>query len=278
MTDAVQMTVAEAIRAASDRLAATSETARLDAELLMANALGLTRSDMLVRSMRDVAPMVFDELVQRRMRREPVAHILGRQEFYGRVFKITRDTLIPRSDSETLVDAALERKPVAPHILDLGTGSGALLLSVVAETGGNGIGTDRSPSALAVAHDNADLLGIEDRVSFRLLDWRDEHWADDLGQFDLILCNPPYVEDRAELEADVREYEPHGALFAGPEGLDDYRIIIPQLRGLMREKGVAILEIGHEQAAAVTEIAHAHGFRAELRRDLGARPRALILT
>ena len=276
MTDAPS--VAEAIRAAAGRLQDSSDTARLDAELLMAHALGMTRSDMLLRATREDAPAHFAALVDRRARHEPVAHILGWQEFFGRQFKVTNDTLIPRGDSEVLVEAALERKGDASRVLDLGTGTGALLLSVIAETQASGVGTDRSPAALAVAHDNADLLGLEERVRFHLLDWRAEDWAIDLGRFDLVLCNPPYVEDGASLDPDVRDHEPHGALFAGPEGLDDYCIIIPQLRKLMTDGGVAILEIGHEQSSAVTEIAQASGFDITLRKDLANRPRALVLT
>ena len=270
--------VGEAIRSAADRLAKTSGTARLDAELLMAHALGVLRSDMLLRSMRDEAPVEFDALVERRMKHEPVAHILGHQEFYGRTFRVTPDTLIPRGDSEVLVEAALELRPGAQRILDLGTGTGALLLAVVAETGASGVGTDLSPAALAVAHDNADLLGIEERVRFHLLDWRNEGWSDDLGRFDVILCNPPYVEAGAALDPDVRDFEPHSALFAGEDGLDDYRVIIPQLRNLLADGGVVILEIGHEQSAAVSEIARSNGFMVDLRHDLANRPRALILT
>ena len=276
MTDTAS--VGEAIRAAAGRLAATSETARLDAELLMAHALGTERSAMLLRAMRDPVPQGFEALVERRAAHEPVAHILGHQEFFGRSFKVTPDTLIPRGDSEVLVEAALERKREAARVLDLGTGTGALLLSVLAETQARGVGTDRSPAALAVAHDNADLLGVEDRARFHLLDWTRDGWADDLGQFDLVLCNPPYVEEEAVLDPDVRAHEPHGALFAGPEGLDDYRIILPQLRSLMSEGAVAILEIGHEQSPAVSEIARGEGFAVELRHDLAGRPRALILT
>ena len=272
------MSVAEAIRSATERLSSTSETARLDAEILMAHALGLSRSDMLLRAMRDNVPDAFEALVDRRLRREPVAHIVGSQEFFGREFKVTPDTLIPRGDSEVLVEAALELKPDARSVLDLGTGSGALLLSVLAETGASGVGTDKSSAALAVAHGNADLLGIESRAGFYLLDWHKSGWSDDLGTFDLILCNPPYVEEAADLDPDVRLFEPAGALFAGPEGLDDYRVIIPQLRGLMKRDGVAILEIGHQQANPVGEIAQSQGFAVQLRRDLANRPRALILT
>ena len=271
------MTIAEAIRAAAERLSATSDTARLDAELLMAHALGTGRSEMLLRSMRDPAPASYGDLVDRRAGHEPVAHILGYQEFFGREFRVTPDTLIPRGDSEVLVEAALELKPGAQRVLDLGTGTGALLLSVVAETGASGIGTDFSPAALGVAHDNADLLGLEDRVRFHLLDWREEGWAATLGAFDIVLCNPPYVEDGAALDPDVRGHEPATALYAGPEGLDDYRLLLPCMRGLLAPEGIAILEIGHEQAEAVGALAAENGFSSELRRDLANRPRALIL-
>ena len=271
------MIVADALRAAATRLAATSDTARLDAELLMAHALGVERSAMLLHAMRDAAPDGFAALVERRAGHEPVAHILGHQEFFGRLFKVTPDTLIPRGDSEVLVEAALGIAPQPARVLDLGTGTGALLLSVLAQTGATGVGTDFSPPALAVAHENADALGLEDRVSFLLLDWREDGWTADLGQFDLILCNPPYVEDAADLAPDVRNHEPHSALFAGPDGLADYRILLPQMRDLLTDDGTAIVEIGHEQADAVTHIARQHGFSASLRRDLAGRPRALIL-
>ena len=270
--------VTDAIRTASDRLAETSDTARLDAELLMAHALGLARSEMLVRAMRDEVPNGFAALIDRRAAHEPLAHILGSQEFFGRQFKVTPDTLIPRGDSEVLIEAALELKGAATTVLDLGTGTGALLLSFVAETAASGVGTDRSAAALAVAHDNADLLGLENRVAFHLLDWRQDGWSQYLGRFDLILCNPPYVENDADLARDVRDFEPHAALFAGADGLDDYRILVPELRGLLTKGGAVILEIGHLQAQSVGSLAEKHGFAVDLRRDLANRPRALILT
>ena len=272
------MNVANAIRTATNKLLQTSDTARLDAELLMAHALGLTRSDMLVRAMRDPAPENYTDLVERRATHEPVAHIIGSQEFFGRAFRVTPDTLIPRGDSEILVEAALELRLDASRVLDLGTGTGALLLSVLAETGATGIGTDKNAKALDVAMYNAKRLHLADRADLRLLDWHSEGWATGIGQFDLVLCNPPYVEADAVLDPDVDEYEPHSALYAGTEGLDDYRTLFPQLRALMAEKGVAILEIGHEQADAVRAIATSEGFAVELRRDLANRPRALVLT
>ena len=128
-----------------------------------------------------------------------------------------------------------------------------------------------------MAHENADLLGLEDRVRFHLLDWREDGWAATLGQFDIVLCNPPYIEESAVLDPDVRDHEPATALFAGADGLDDYRLILPRLRDVLAADGLAILEIGHKQAKAVGALAKENGFAFELRRDLANRPRALIL-
>ncbi|MCU0947038.1 MAG: peptide chain release factor N(5)-glutamine methyltransferase [Porphyrobacter sp.] len=273
------MTVGDAIRAAAARLAATSDTARLDAEVLMGHALGLTRSDMLLRAMREPAPTAFAALIERRMAHEPVAYITGSAEFYGLPLAVTPATLIPRGDSETLVAAALERAGDTGHALDLGTGSGALLLALLAHRPQwHGTGIDASPQALAVAKSNACTLGLAQRSAWLLRNWHEHGWNEDIGPFDLILANPPYVENDAALDAQVRDYEPASALFAGPEGLDDYRAFIPQLGALMAPGACAILEIGARQAAAVSAIAQEAGFTCDLARDLAGRDRALILT
>ena len=272
------MKVGEALREAARGLEACSDTARLDADLLMAHALGVSRSEMLLRCSADPVPPAFAGLVERRAQSEPVAHIVGHQEFYGRSFRVTADTLIPRADSESVVEAALAAAPNARRILDCGTGTGALLLTLLAELPqAQGVGTDRSPEALAVARENAAQLGMEGRASLLQADWNNPGWADDLGRFDLVISNPPYVEDDAPLERDVREYEPAGALFAGAEGLDAYRVLVPQLPGLLVHNGVAVLEIGHTQADAVAEIAAQSGFTALRHHDLAGRPRALEL-
>lgn len=279
MNSAGSTTVAQAIRGAAADLAAVSDTARLDAELLMAHALSLSRSDMLLRAMRDPAPARFAQFLARRMRHEPVAYITGDTEFYGLRISVTPDTLIPRSDSETLIDAALERAGDAGRAIDLGTGSGALLLALLANRPGwHGVGIDAAERALAAARGNAAALGLEPRSEFHVRDWTRAGWSADLGQFDLVLCNPPYVETGAVLDRQVRDHEPASALFAGPQGLDDYRILIPQLRALMRAGATAILEIGADQAEPVTALAEQSGFAVQLRRDLAGRARALMLT
>jgi len=273
------MTAGEAIRAAAEALAPVSDTARLDAELLMAHLFGCSRSELLLRHMRDPAPPGFAALVERRAGHEPVAYITGRQEFYGLPFIVTRATLIPRGDSETVVEAALALKPEAKRVLDLGTGSGALLLAVLAHLReAQGVGIDRAPQAVAVAERNAEQLGLRPQASFRERDWHAPGWADDLGTFDLILCNPPYVESTAVLDPQVAAFEPATALFAGPEGLDDYRVLIPRLRALMAPGALAVLEIGANQADAVGALADASGFAVALRRDLAGRARALLLS
>lgn len=269
--------VARALRDAAIHLAGSSDTPRLDAELLMAHALGVSRSDLLLRHCAGAVPDGFAALLARRLDHEPIAYILGEQEFRGLAFRVTPDVLIPRGDSEVLVEAALAARPEARRVLDCGTGSGALLLAVLAELPkAAGVGIDRSPAALAIASGNAASLGLADRAAFAVADWTAPDWAVPLGgPFDLILANPPYVEDSAELMPSVQAHEPHGALFAGPEGLDDYRVLIPQLPGLLAPGGIAVVEIGHTQAAAVGAIAAAAGLAAVLHRDLGDRPRAL---
>ncbi|MXP11077.1 peptide chain release factor N(5)-glutamine methyltransferase [Pseudoblastomonas halimionae] len=272
------MTVAEALRDATARLADNGDTARIDAEMLMAHALGMSRSDMLLKAMRDPTPADFADMVERRASHEPVAYIVGQKEFYGLDFTVRPGVLIPRGDSETIVRAALDRAPRARRVLDLGVGSGALLLATLSEMPkAEGVGVDASPVAIDVATGNAQSLGLGDRVDFLRASWRNIGWRDALGRFDLVLCNPPYVEDDAALDPDVRDFEPGEALFAGREGLDDYRLLLPQLAWLLDDSGVAVFEIGYRQADAVSQIAAGNGFETELRRDLADRPRALIL-
>lgn len=272
------MTVALAIREAAEALAKVSDTPRLDAELLMAHVLGVTRSEMLLRAMTDPVPAGIAALVLRRMRHEPVAYILGRQEFFGLDLIVTPDVLIPRGDSETLIEAARSALAELPpaRILDLGTGSGALLLAALTLwPEAHGVGIDRSHGAAAVAAANAGRLGMAHRARIIRDDWSRHGWADTLGRFDLILANPPYVEEDATLAMQVRGHEPAGALFAGADGLDAYRVLIPQLPALLEPGGLGIVEIGATQADAVTRMGKAARLDGTLHRDLAGRPRAL---
>lgn len=268
--------VSGALVVATARLAIVSDTPRLDAELLMAHALGCSREVMLLGRMGEVAPPAFDALLARRVAHEPVAYITGSRAFWTIDLEVGPGVLIPRADSETLIEAAVahfeDRAPAT--ILDLGTGPGTLLLAALSEwPEAKGLGVDASHGALEYAQANGKRIA-PGRAEFLLGDWSKGIDA----RFDLVLCNPPYVEADAVLDAQVARYEPGSALFAGADGLDDYRQIAPQLPGLVVPGGVAILEIGHTQRAAVTALLEAAGASVACRHDLGGRPRALIAT
>lgn len=273
---------AAALRAAAQALQSITDTPRLDAELLMAHALETSREDLLLKLPDMNAPRDFRELLERRLAHEPVAHIVGAKEFWGLSFLVSSEVLIPRPDSELLIEEAVRlyaNKPPA-RILDLGTGSGALLLAVLSEfPETTGIGIDASAPVLEIAHNNADRLSLTARAQFQMLDWLRSDWADDLpGPFDLILANPPYVSTDVTLSPEVAQYEPHDALFAGAEGLDDYRIILPALEKLLATGGHALLEIGYDQAESVTQLAESHGYFVRCQQDLGGNDRLLTLS
>jgi len=243
----------------------------------MAHALGTTRESLLLRHLDDPVPAGFAALVARRLHHEPIAYITGTRAFWTIDLQVGPGALVPRADSETLLEAAVEHFGTrAPStILDLGTGPGTLLLAALDQwPGATGLGIDASATALEMAQANADRLGMSGRARFQA-----GNWADGLdGRFDLILANPPYIGTGEMLPAEVRDHEPASALFAGPDGLDDYRRIIPQLPRLTTSGGAAILEIGSTQADAVTALLVAQGLSVALRHDLGGNPRVLIAT
>lgn len=265
---------AVALRDAAAQLAAVSPTPRLDAELLLAHALGITREALLLGGAAAVPP-AFARLVAQRLAHAPVAYLTGTRAFWTLDLAVGPGVLIPRPDSETLIEAAIDhfgaRAPA--HILDLGTGSGALLLAALDHwPGAWGLGVDRSEAALGYARANARGFGA--RAAFVRGDWT----AALSGTFDLILCNPPYVEADAALPAEVAAHEPASALFAGADGLDDYRRLAPAIAALLAPGGVAAIEIGADQRHGAGALFADAGLAVACRRDLGGRDRCLILT
>jgi len=263
------------VRAAA-ALAATSETPRLDAELLMAHALGMDREAMLLAHLDAPVPEGFDALVHRRIGGEPIAYITGKRAFWTIELAVGPGVLVPRPDSETLIEAAVEHFGArAPEtVLDLGTGSGALLLAALDQwPRARGLGIDRSAAALAIASANARRLGFAARAEFRSGDWA----AGIAERFDLLLCNPPYVESGAALPRDVAEHEPASALFAGPDGLEAYRRLAPQIAGVLAPHGLACIEIGAAQGAAVAALFRSEGLLPAIRQDLAGRDRCILL-
>ncbi len=265
-----------ALAEAAARIGGTSETPRLDAELLMAHALGMEREALLLGQNRGGVPGAFADLVARRGAGEPLAYITGRRAFWTIELEVTPAVLIPRPDSETLLEAAVTHFAAAgpATVLDLGTGSGALLLAALDQwPDAHGLGVDRSAAALAVARRNAARLGLAGRARFVRDDWG-EGLA---GRFDLLLCNPPYVETNAPLPRDVARHEPHAALFAGADGLDAYRRLAPELGRLIAPGGLAAIEIGASQGTAAAALFAAAGLPVAVRQDLAGRDRCLLI-
>ena len=263
---------------AARQLATASDTARLDSELLMAEALHIDRDRLLLSPPDRKVPKRFWEMVERRKAGEPIAYITGRRAFWNIELHVGPGVLVPRPDSEVLISSAIEHfdGTAGPkRILDLGTGPGTLVLAALdVWPQATGVGVDVSRRTMSYAAANARRLGFETRVKFR-----EGNWAERIKEkFDLILCNPPYVPEGAELGAGVREFEPDEALFAGSEGLDAYRALAPELPRLLADGGLAAVEIGHDQAAAVTPLLERDGLRARVAQDFGGRDRVLLLT
>jgi release factor glutamine methyltransferase len=257
------------------RLAAAGiDEARREARLILAAAQNVNAAGLL--ALDEVDEARFEPLLRRREAREPLAYILGRREFWGLMFEVSPATLIPRPDSETLIEAALAVGGDVRRVLDLGTGTGCLLLAALHEyPDAFGVGVDISPGAAMLARRNAQALGMADRAGFLVGDWAE---AID-GRFDLVLSNPPYIPaaDIAGLMPEVALHEPVSALDGGARGLDAYERIITALPRLLAENGVAVLELGMGLAPSVLQLAQQAGFAYRARRDLSGIERAVML-
>ncbi len=254
------MTEGEALSAAVARLAASAiAEPRREARLLLALALCCPIERLVLSSKDTIAPASADRFatfIERRAGGEPYSRILGRREFWSREFQLSADTLDPRPDSETLIEAALARiadRDAPINVIDFGTGSGALLLALLTELpNARGLGIDRAPGAVETARRNAAALGLSARAHFAV-----GHWGDGLTvQVDVILVNPPYIPTArlAELALEVSRYDPRAALDGGPDGLAAYRELAPALARLLRSTGFAVCELGAGQRAAVVEL------------------------
>jgi release factor glutamine methyltransferase len=274
-------TVAEHLARTARRLAGAGiEDARREARLLVEAALDIDAAAVVGHPERsvvagDVARL--DAMAARRAARVPMSQVLGRREFWSLDFAVTADTLAPRPDSETLVEAALEHGRDGARVLDLGTGTGCLLLALLASwPGARGVGVDRSPAALAVARLNAERLGLAARTRLLVGDW----CASLSGRFDVIVANPPYIcsSEIAGLEPEVAHHEPRLALDGGADGLDAYHTLLPQIGERLVGNGIAVLEHGAGQGELVAALAQQNGLIVQARRaDLSGRLRCLVL-
>lgn len=255
VTDAIipGMAVRDALRVAAAQLAAAGVVnSGRDAELLLLHMAQISRAELISNPDRRLSASewhLYRAWIARRKNFEPVQYIIGEREFYGLTFKVTSGVLIPRPETEHLVEAALERIPLDMpwRIADVGTGSGAIAIALaVARPLATVSAIDISVAALGIAKENAATNGVSDRVSFRQADLLDN--AGD-GEFDMVVSNPPYIADgeREVLDAEVREYEPPQALFAGPTGFEIYERLIPQAAQLLRHGGWLLMEIGAGQ-------------------------------
>jgi release factor glutamine methyltransferase len=270
--------IARALADATRQLEHSSDTSRLDAELLMAEALHIDRDKLILSPPDRKVPDRFWMMLERRKAGEPIAYITGRRAFWNIELHVGPGVLVPRPDSEVLIASAIEHFEGTDgprRILDLGTGPGTLLLAALdVWPEATGLGVDVSRQALSYAAANARRLGFETRAKLM-----QGNWAEGLmDKFDLVLCNPPYVREDAELGAGVREFEPDEALFAGKEGLDAYRALAPQVPRLLNDGGLAAVEIGEDQAGSVTKLLARDGLTAAVANDFAGRPRAVLLT
>ncbi len=256
------------------------ENNRAEAAMLICHFCNVNKAELLLRHDEDFASAELEAAVAKRVSHYPLQYILGYWDFCHETYRVTEDTLIPRQDTEKLVELAVRYLPENSRFVDLCTGSGCIAISTLANRKDcRAVAVDIFSNTLEIARENAETNGVGDRLGFMQSDALEPSFMDSLGKFDAILSNPPYIEsEKISLLDEELSFEPNAALDGGDDGLDFYRVIISEYGKYLFPNGFMLLEIGHDQAKAVTAISAANGFRCEVFKDYGGNDRVAYLT
>ena len=256
------------------------ENNRAEAAMLVCHFCGINKAELLMRHDEEFDSPELERAVSQRLSHYPLQYILGYWDFCHETYKVTEDTLIPRQDTEKLVELAVRVLPKNTRFADLCTGSGCIAISTLAARRDcTGVAVDLFPKTLEIARENAESNEVGDRLGFLRADVLDPSFMESLGKFDAILSNPPYIEsEKLSLLDEELSFEPSAALDGGNDGLDFYRVIIKEYGSYLNENGIMLLEIGHDQARAVSAIAQSCGYRCEVYKDYTGNDRVAYLT
>lgn len=256
------------------------ENNRHEAGMLICHFCNINQAELLTRRDEDFDSPELLVAVEKRCQRYPLQYILGIWDFCNETYRVTEDTLIPRQDTEKLVELAVRFLPEGARFIDLCTGSGCVAISTLAaRQDTRAVAVDLFDKTLEIARENAERNGVGERLGFTKQDVFDSAFMNDLGKFNAILSNPPYIEtEKLSLLDEELSFEPEAALDGGNDGLDFYRVIIGSFSQYLYDGGIMLLEIGWDQARAVTAISHAHGFRCEVYKDYSGNDRVAYLT
>ena len=256
------------------------ENNRAEAAMLVCHFCGINKAELLTRRDEEFDSPALERAVKQRLSHYPLQYILGYWDFFHETYKVTEDTLIPRQDTEKLVELAVRVLPEKARFADLCTGSGCVAISTLASRRDcTAVAVDLFPKTLEIARENAESNNVGERLGFLRADVLEPSFMESLGAFDAILSNPPYIEsEKISLLDEELSFEPNAALDGGDDGLDFYRVIIREYGKYLNENGIMLLEIGHDQAKAVSAIAQICGYRCEVYKDYGGNDRVAYLT
>ena len=256
------------------------ENNRAEAAMLVCPFCGINKAELLTRRDEEFDSPALERAVKQRVSHYPLQYILGYWDFFHETYKVTEDTLIPRQDTEKLVELAVRVLPEKARFADLCTGSGCVAISTLASRRDcTAVAVDLFPKTLEIARENAESNNVGERLGFLRADVLEPSFMESLGAFDAILSNPPYIEsEKISLLDEELSFEPNAALDGGDDGLDFYRVIIREYGKYLNENGIMLLEIGHDQAKAVSAIAQSCGYRCEVYKDYGGNDRVAYLT